>query len=218
MRTWMLFKYLKICCGPLVNETGPCGFAIVLSALAGPILLLTGGAMFAVHKPHRLVEGRAALYAVQGDRYWPDPLPQTYSWCRYSLQVDCPADDQTDVPTRARRDDFAYNGISRVSKERCFEDVTILNNATLGGGGFTAAACLASDGDIICTQPRPVILAYYDKDKCANGVWTLNNPEESITRFLVILAVGGVLFLCGWVPMIGLWMMKGCPTDGDVYL
>ena len=112
--------------------------------------------MFAVHKPHRLVEGRAALYAVQGDRYWPDPLPQTYSWCRYSLQVDCPADDQTDVPTRARRDDFAYNGISRVSKERCFEDVTILNNATLGGGGFTAAACLASDGDIICTQPRRI--------------------------------------------------------------
>ena len=181
-------------------------------AMAGPILLLTGGLMFAVHKPHRLVEGQATLMAVQNGRYWPAPLPSTYSWCRYSMLVDCPADNQTGVPTRARRDDFAYNDLTTVSREQCFEDMEILNN---GSAGFTPQACLDSGGDVVCTQPRPIIRAYYDREKCADGVWTLNNPTESITRFVAILSVGGALFVCGWVPMAGRWMAAGCSCDDD---
>lgn len=187
-------------------------------ALAGPILLLIGGLLFAVHNPQNLVSGNARLVSVQSNRYWPDPLPETYSWCRYSLLVDCPP-DQFNVPTRARRDDVGYNGLTQVSRQRCFDDLSCIatRDAAQGGcgsPGLTAADCLLPNGDV-GNNCSIVIEAYYDAGNCANGVWTLNNPEESITRFIIILSVGGGAFLLGWVPMVGLWLSEGCPTDAD---
>ena len=43
----------------------PTGWILLMMALAGPVLTITGGAMLAYHKPFSLVEGNATLIAVQ---------------------------------------------------------------------------------------------------------------------------------------------------------
>ena len=49
---------LRAFCGPIADR-GPIGLVIIILALAGPVLLLTGGIMFSVHAPHLAVEGNA---------------------------------------------------------------------------------------------------------------------------------------------------------------
>ena len=63
----VVLNWLKICCEPLAGR-GPVGIAIMFFALAGPILLLIGGLLFAVHNPQNLVSGNARLVSVQSNR------------------------------------------------------------------------------------------------------------------------------------------------------
>ena len=63
------------------------GSTLLFCALAGPIVVLTGGLMFVVHKPHTAVAGNATLYAVQNDDFFNIVMPDTYSWCVYALRA-----------------------------------------------------------------------------------------------------------------------------------
>lgn len=209
----MVLGLIRICCAPFSDSI--LGFMIIGLVLAGPILMLVGGLMFAVHQPHRLIAGNGTLVGVQSDRYWPTPLPDTYSWCRYSMLVDCPQDGDFNVPARARRDDTAYNGLRQVPASRCFEDAEILNYAEASPGVFSPDTCLQPDGAVTCANPFPVIRAFYDQDGCSNGVWTLNDPQESMTRFIIILSVGGGCFAIGWGVLLAAWLARGCPSSSD---
>jgi hypothetical protein len=205
-----------------VNECpGPLGGAILLFALAGPVLLGLGLGMFALHQPHLSVEWNATLYAVQNDRWnFNLVMPETYSWCVYALQVNCPNFDSP-VNAWARRDDFAYNGLSRVETERCFNDAEKVNEPSTGGD-WDAESCLDADGLITCTDPRPIIRAWYKPSGCGGAAgdehqWTLNDPAITIPRFTAFTVAGAVLTLLGCGGMCCVFVGKGCP-GGDEYL
>lgn len=177
--------------------------------------------MFALHKPHTAVEGNATVYGIQMDYFDLNILlPETYSWCVYSLQVECTdeAGTTTSVNVAARRDDFKYNGLSHVQPDECFEDMLPILNDPGANEQWTASGCLGSDGAITCVHPRPLIKAWYQPDACTaqNWAWTLNDPAITYPRFFAITMVGVVATALGCGGMCTFWLGKGCP-DGDDY-
>ena len=214
---------LRSFCGPWLQDgPGIFGFAVVFLALGGPILLFIGAIMFALHGTD-LVMGEAELYAVQNDFWNPLMTPAifaTYSWCTYSLRGTCP--DGTSVNITAQRDDLAYNGIGGlVPFERCFTDAIILNDPQ-ANEQWTANNCLdAQTGYVTCTNPRPIVRSWFQRDACASGrrfSWTLNDPGESHPRFIAITVAGAVATVLGLGPMCGLWIKDGCDFEGDSYM
>merc|ERR1719316_2578757 len=99
-------------------------------ALGGCLLVLIGGLMFAVHKPHLLVEAKAELFSVQNDFFDPKKTlqPETYSWCLYSISGIC-EEINARVNTTARRDDVEYNGMDAVAPERCLKDAEVVDHS-----------------------------------------------------------------------------------------
>lgn len=209
---------LRAFVGPWVNDFGPLGFGVLFMALASPILLGLGGGMLGVHRPHTLVASEGTLFAVNMDFFDTNiVLPETYSYCVYSFTGVC--GDGALVNVTARRDDVAYNGLKKVTPTRCFADVEKLNDA--GAHETWSDECVPDSTGVACSGPRPVIRAWYQQGSCDSGrlfSWTLNDPAETLPRFLAILIAGGVATLCGLVPMIGLWLCKGCETEGDDYV
>lgn len=206
--------------GPWLHDGNILGMALLILALGGPILLLTGSLMFVVHGA-QIVPGSATLYAVQND-FW-DPLTtmtiSAYSWCTYSLGASCP--DGSTVNITARRDDFAYNGLQTVPIDRCFADADILNDPG-ANEEWSSTNCLeASTGHVVCTHPRPVIRAWFKRDECASGdafSWSLNDPAQSHPRFIAITVAGAVATVLGLGPMCFVWLGNGCDTEGIDYL
>ena len=189
------------------------GLGLLLLAIAGPIILLTGGLMLAVHKPHLAVAGNASLVAVQND-YWhllpPDELLNTYSWCLYSLNAECPSGS---AHVWARRDDVKYNGLpgTRVSNSRCFDDAQKLNEPGQHET-WDPTSCMDSEGVVTCTNPRPQIRAWYQPDDCEKE-WTLNDPKDTLPRFIAITVTGAALTLIGCGAMCINWCFHECPSD-----
>ena len=186
------------------------GLSILFCALAGPIVLLTGGLMFAVHSPHTLVPGNGTLFAVQSDQFFHIVVPETYSWCIYALEGTCANGEVVQVG--ARRDDFAYNGLGKVSPKKCFEDAEIINKP-VEHETWSADRCLpvGSNGVVKCLNPRPVVRAWYQPERCT--AWTLNDPSTLIPRFTAITVVGAVCLGLGWLPMCAIWCARGRPMD-----
>ena len=84
----ILTGFLKGFFGATINNCPKLiGSTLLFCALAGPIVVLTGGLMFVVHKPHTAVAGNATLYAVQNDDFFNIVMPDTYSWCVYALRA-----------------------------------------------------------------------------------------------------------------------------------
>ena len=205
--------FLRAFCGPWVNY-GACGVLVMFLALAGTVMLGIGGGMLAVHKPHTMVPIEAELFSVQNDYFEHAVMPETHSWCLYSLRSTCP--DSQVVNVTARRNNLAYNGLDKVSPQRCFADVSKLNDA--GVHGVWNASCVAASG-VVCTEPRPIVRAWYQQGKCASGgqsTWTLNDPAETLPRFLAICITGGIATLWGLGPMAALWVFRGCKMKEDL--
>eukprot|EP00746_Dinoflagellata_sp_MGD_P036890 gnl/MRDRNA2_/MRDRNA2_188637_c0_seq1.p1 gnl/MRDRNA2_/MRDRNA2_188637_c0~~gnl/MRDRNA2_/MRDRNA2_188637_c0_seq1.p1 ORF type:complete len:209 (+),score=27.11 gnl/MRDRNA2_/MRDRNA2_188637_c0_seq1:81-707(+) len=206
-----MFK--RLCCRFLKNtvNAGPPGLCCMFLAFGGCILVLIGGLMFAVHKPHLLVESKAELFSVQNDFFDPTATlqPETYSWCLYSISGLCEESDAR-VNTTARRDDTAYNGMDKVPPERCLKDAEIVDHPD--GIKEIPAKCLDKEtGLILC--PRPWIRAWQRGEGCS--VWTLNDPEESNARFTIISTVGAVSGGVGLCVMFALCIC--CEDSSDVY-
>ena len=114
----------------------------------------------------------------------------------------------------ARRDDIAYNGLKFVQPERCFADAEKVNKP--GKQGAWDERCLDNAGIVTCTAPRPIVRAWYQRDSCTTD-WTLNDPADSLPRFLTITIVGAVALVLGCTPMCFLWCMAGCPSKGETH-
>ena len=94
----------------------------------------------------------------------------------------------------ARRDDLAYNGLSKVTPARCFADAVKVNDA--GAHETWSDSCTDDSTGLVCSGPRPIIRAWHQQGACASSAgfsWTLNDPAETLPRFLAILVAGGGL-------------------------
>eukprot|EP00747_Dinoflagellata_sp_TGD_P172435 gnl/TRDRNA2_/TRDRNA2_208917_c0_seq1.p1 gnl/TRDRNA2_/TRDRNA2_208917_c0~~gnl/TRDRNA2_/TRDRNA2_208917_c0_seq1.p1 ORF type:complete len:208 (+),score=22.00 gnl/TRDRNA2_/TRDRNA2_208917_c0_seq1:81-704(+) len=200
-----MLRFLKEFVHPLEALPQVVMVLILCLALGGPLLLLIGGLLFLVHKPHLLVESHAELFAVQNDYWkWYETLQvETYSWCIYSISGRC--EEGGVVNTTARRDDVAYNGLTAVPAQRCFDDAEVLD------GVDTSSTCLDEDNIVVC-HPRPVIRAWHYSGDCNS--WTLNDPGTLNTRFTIITAVGAVCFACICCPLCILWGYTKTCGDG----